>query len=121
MARLNIFNRKIKTHEGADAKNITYELKLRRSVMSCLLWENQFYEDGISIADRISEIIPKVSPEQVASIAVEARSKMKLRHIPLLIAREMARYTGYKEKVGKLLNDLIMRPDEIYEFLSIYW
>jgi hypothetical protein len=29
--------------------------QLRRSVLSCLLWENEFYEDGKNIADRIIE------------------------------------------------------------------
>ena len=42
------------THEGAVASKITPELQLRRSVMACLLWESNFYEDGVTIADRYS-------------------------------------------------------------------
>ena len=57
MARLNIL--KIprlwgpRTHEGAPAKYISAELQLRRSVLACLLWEDQFYEDGAEIGGHI--------------------------------------------------------------------
>ena len=55
MARLNLFNlaRGVRTHEGAPARTISPELQLRRSVLACLLWEKQFYEDGVEIAGRI--------------------------------------------------------------------
>ena len=93
MARLNIFNfvRGNRTHENAPARHISNELQLRRSVLACMLWENQFYEDGVEIAGRIAELVPKVAPERVAALAVEAREQMKLRHAPLLLVREMAR------------------------------
>ena len=66
MARLNLMNlaRGIRTHEGAPARHLSPELQLRRSVLACLLWENQFYEDGVEIAGRIAELVPKVEPEQ---------------------------------------------------------
>ena len=44
-------------------------------VLACLLWENQFYEDGVEIAGRIKELVPKVAPEKVAALAVEARTR----------------------------------------------
>ena len=78
MARLNIL--KIgplafgpRTHEGAPARHISPELELRRSVLACMLWESQFYEDGVEIASRIAELVPKVEAEKVAALAVEAR------------------------------------------------
>ncbi len=111
----------LQTHEGAPAAMINEELNLRRSVMATLLWEDSFYESGIDIAKRIAELIPKVKPEIVNAIAVEARNKMKLRHVPLLIAREMARHPQYKSWVASLLERIIQRPDELTEFLSIYW
>src|SRR5246127_113933 len=94
MARLHLLNfaRGLRTHEGAPARPISNELQLRRSVLACLLWENQFYEDGVEIAGRIAELVPKVEAERVAALAVEAREQMKLRHAPLLMVREMARY-----------------------------
>ncbi|HEA21143.1 MAG TPA: TROVE domain-containing protein [Pricia antarctica] len=111
----------IYTHEGAVAKHINVEQQLRRSVMSCLLWEAQFYEDGVAIADRIAQIIPKVGTKKVAAIAIEAREKMKLRHMPLLIVREMARIESHKRLVSETLSRVIQRPDELSEFCAIYW
>lgn len=120
MARLNV-PQTIYTHEGGKAKGINPELQLKRSIMSCLLWESQFYEDGVQIADRIKELIPKVSECKVTSMTIEARNKMKLRHIPLLIAREMARLNLHKISVSYVLENIIQRPDELTEFLAIYW
>jgi len=94
---------------------------LRRSVMACLLWEDNFYEDGVSNAENIKNLIPQVDPQKVFDIAVEARTKQKLRHVPLFIAREMARIDSHKGLVGKLLPQIIKRADELAEFLAIYW
>lgn len=124
MARLNkkTPSESTVTHGGASVKKIqNAEELLRRSVMSCLLWEDTHYEDGVSIAQRIKDLIPQVSANRVAEIALEARSLMKLRHVPLLIVREMARITSHKHLVAKTLAEVIQRPDELTEFLSHYW
>src|SRR5262249_33963737 len=39
-----------RTHEGARAVAFLPEQQLKRALMNCLLWEDQFYEDGVSIA-----------------------------------------------------------------------
>src|SRR5262249_51096078 len=80
MARLNTLNLDFgpRTHEGARARHISTEMQLRRSVLACLLWENQFYENGTEIAGRIAELVPKVAAEKVAALALEAREQMKL-------------------------------------------
>lgn len=109
------------THEGAQAARTTPEQQLRRSVAACMLWESSFYEDGEDIAKRIAGLIPFCRPEFVAAVAFEARTKMKMRHVPLLVVREMARLPQHKALVGRLLADVIQRPDEIAEFLAIYW
>jgi len=125
MARLNImkFANLIspRTHEGAPARTIGAELQLRRSVLACLLWEKQFYEDGVEIAGRIAELVPKVAPEKVAALAVEARTNMKLRHAPLLLVREMARLKTHRAMVAETLEQVIQRADELSEFVAIYW
>ena len=123
MARLNLLNLNYgpRTHEGAPARNISTELQLRRSVLACLLWETQFYEDGVEIAGRIAELVPKVAAEKVASLAVEAREKMKLRHAPLLLVREMARHATHRGLVAETLARVIQRADELAEFVAIYW
>jgi len=110
-----------RTHEGAKGRAFGPEKQLRRALMNCMLWEDQFYENGVSIAERMAELVPKVKAEAVAAMAVEAREDMKLRHAPLLIVREMARHDGHKALVADTLERIIQRPDELTEFLSIYW
>src|SRR5215470_9448658 len=102
MARLNILNLSggPRTHEGGLARHLNAEQQLRRSLLACLLWESQFYEDGVEIAGRIHELVPKVAAEKVAALAVEAREQMKLRHAPLLLVREMARHGSHRALVA---------------------
>jgi len=128
MARMNVLNlsglpwmKNKRTHEGAPAKNISAEQELRRSVLACMLWEDQFYEDGVAIAGRIRELVPKVAAEKVAALAVEAREKMKLRHAPLLLVREMARLATHRQLVAETLFRVIQRADELSEFVALYW
>ena len=123
MARLNLLNLNFgaRTHEGAPARNISPELQLRRSVLACLLWESQFYEDGVEIAGRIAELVPKIAVEKVAAMAVEGRERMKLRHAPLLLVREMARHKTHRALVSETLARIIQRADELAEFVAIYW
>ncbi len=111
----------VRTHEGAKGRAFGPEQELRRALMNCMLWEDQFYEDGVSIAERIGALVPKVKPETVAAMAIEAREDMKLRHAPLLIVREMARHDGHKALVAQTLERIVQRPDELSEFLAIYW
>jgi len=123
MARLNMLNLNFgpRTHEGAPARPISNELQLRRAVLACLLWESQFYEDGVEIAGRIAELVPKVEAEKVAALAVEAREQMKLRHAPLFVVREMARHKTHRQLVADTLVRVIQRADELAEFVAIYW
>ncbi|MBX3511373.1 MAG: TROVE domain-containing protein [Hyphomonadaceae bacterium] len=111
----------VRTHERAKGRAFTPEQELRRALMNCMLWEDQFYEDGVSIAERIGALVAKVKPEAVAAMAVEAREQMKLRHAPLLIVREMARLETHRGLVADTLERVIQRPDEMTEFLAIYW
>ena len=121
MAKTNTKRDKVFTHEGAPAVRVNPELQLRRSVLSCLLWESEFYEDGASIAERIAATIPRVKADKVAAIAVEARSKYHLRHAPLWIIREMARLDSHKGLVADTLEAAIQRADELTEFVALYW
>jgi hypothetical protein len=109
------------THEGARGVALDAESQLRRSVMACMLWEDSFYENGQEIGKRIAELVAQVRPEFAAACAFHARTDMKLRHAPLLIIREMARLPKHKALVAHLLADTIQRPDELTEFLAIYW
>ena len=121
MAKINVARQPVFTHEGARAKHISAEQQLRRSVMACLLWEDEFYESGQSIAARIAELVTHVEAQNVAKMAIEARVKMKLRHAPLWLAREMARHASHKQAVAETLACVIQRADELSEFLAMYW
>src|ERR1700692_1659300 len=71
---------RIFTHEGGRARRSTPEQELRRSLMNCMLWEDQFYEDGVTIAERMAKLVPAVAPETAAALAVEAREGVNLPH-----------------------------------------
>lgn len=123
MARTNIpVKNSIKTHEGAPAKIVNAALQLRRSVLSCMLWENGFYENGQDIADRIKMLVHANDPRVVAELAIEAREKMKLRHVPLLLVRELARHKLRTNiHLSNVIGQVIQRADELCELVSIYW
>lgn len=109
------------TAEGAVACRLSPEQELRRTVAACMLFEDGAYESGVSIAQRMAELVPKCRPEFVAACAYEARVMMKLRHAPLYLVREMARHPSHRLLVAKLLPDIIQRADELAEFLALYW
>lgn len=127
----------IYTAQGGAAQRINPKLNLQRSLMTTLLWEDAFYDSGKNIAKRLADLVPTVNPKDVVELARMAKNDMKLRHAPLFILRELARYTeGNLAKtkfpyqwtdvnVGSLvaegLVDLVKRPDELAEFLSMYW
>lgn len=107
-----------RTHEGAKVAPISPDAKLKRLVLASMLWEKQFYMDGVKHADMVKDLIAKVAPVKVAELATMARDKYKLRHVPLLLTRELARLGKLK---ADTLNAVIQRPDEMGEFLSMYW
>lgn len=121
MARLNTAAQGIKTHNGAPAKHINAEQMLRRSILSCLLWENEFYEDGVKIVDRINALVPLVEPTAVADLAILARNEMNLRHAPLLLASAMVKHNSHRKYVREVVGKIVNRPDELGELLSLYF
>lgn len=118
------------THEGGAAARLTPLQNLKRAVSTCLLFENTFYESGSEIASRISGLVDIVTFAEVCQIAREARSKLKLRHVPLFLCAEMCRKRASIVPKGRIegintLGDTIAevchRPDEVTEMLAIYW
>jgi 60 kDa SS-A/Ro ribonucleoprotein len=115
------------THGGGQAAlHLTPYQQLRRSVLSCLLWEDEFYEDGETIAQRIETLAAEVPVELLARLATEARTLHNLRHVPLLLLRVLAK-RGHtlppegRTLVSQTITEVIQRPDELTEFLSLYW
>lgn len=99
-------------------RNLTAETQLYRLVLASMLWEDGFYLDGKTQADLIADLVPKVGADAVAKLAEKARGDYKLRHMPLLLVRELAR--AHKLQAVTLTN-VIQRADEMGEFLSLYW
>ena len=93
---------------------------LQRSVLACMLWEDTFYENGEKIAERISKLVPLVTAETVQLMAIEARSKMHLRHVPLLLACELAKHKSHSHVVVNTVYNVVQRADELAEILAIY-
>lgn len=128
MARLNLLNLNApifrntapRTHEGAPSAFISPEAALRRLLVGPLS-ESQFYEDGIPVADRVAALVPQVDAATVAALAIEARERMHLRHMPLLLVREMARHASHRALVAETLACVIQRADDLAEFVAIYW
>jgi 60 kDa SS-A/Ro ribonucleoprotein len=141
MARLNVARAGAHgtTHEGAPAAAMTPMQALRRSVLACLLWEDQFYESGEEIATRIRRLVGEIAPFQtghVTMLAVEAREQAKLRHVPLLLLAALAqRVSGHglssvrsdtrlvmpaPDNLAAAIARVIQRSDELSEFLAIH-
>src|SRR5262249_14830778 len=123
MAKQNVWKRlsPARTHEGAVAQRVDARRELRRGVLTCLLWEDAFYEKGNDIAARLADLVVRNKPEDVAALACEGRDKMQLRHVPLFLTRELARRKGAGPLVADTLAQIIQRADELGEFVALYW
>jgi len=122
MARLNVPNHvvPIYTHGGAKATHIRPFDQLRRAVGACMLWEDQFYESGESIADRIAELCGLCKPEEIAELAIHARSNLNLRHVPLELCNQLLKqHPAFRS--AETIAACIQRADEMGEMLAVYW
>lgn len=115
---------RVRTAEGAPARTINAYLQLRRSVLACLLWENEFYESGANIAARIDGVSRQCDVRQVSNLASEARKRFHLRHVPLLLLVSLMNRAGEFDEettLADIIYDVIQRPDEMGELISLYW
>lgn len=107
------------TAPGAPAAIISKEQQLRRSVLACLLWEDNFYESGVEIGDRIAKLADEVPVETVIALAKEARHEQHLRHVPLLLLLSVIK-RGKGRMVSDAIADVISRADEMAELVALY-
>lgn len=118
--RTNVVFRE-RTHEGAVASRVAPYDELRRTVLGCLLFEDMFYEDGLSVADRIAAVASKVEFSQVLSLAVEARKKHGLRHVPLWLCVAALNHPKRNDSLAATIAAVCNRADLPGELLSLYW
>jgi 60 kDa SS-A/Ro ribonucleoprotein len=115
------------THEGAKSTPVNAYKQLKRSVMACMLWEDNFYEDGKSIVERIEELADKCDQLQVLNLALEAHDKGFLRHVPLMLIvcalknTKKARFAKKEIGIAGYIDKICSRPDQMTELLSLYW
>ena len=106
-------------YEGEKAFVLTPQLELYTAVATAAL-SDQFYEGAADKLVRLRELIAKNDAYFVARLAVYAREHMYLRTIPLVLAVELAKQHSGDAKVGKLINRVVQRADEIAELLAYY-
>ncbi len=107
----------VKNEAGLAVKKISPENTLMRMALANMLFEGQFYVDGQTSADVMAEAVRKSDPVFAMSLAKTARKQFKLRHVPLLIVRELIR-TGTAK--AEDIAEVIQRPDEMGELLALY-
>lgn len=120
MSSLNIKSKAVQATNahGTSVPTINVEKMLMRSTLAHMLWEDNFYLDGVSAAENMAKLVAKANPTFVADLAVQARDAFKLRHVPLLLVRELIR-NG--KATAKTINEVIQRPDEMGELVNLYW
>ena len=108
-----------RTHGGCVADSSTPYKRLERSVLSCLLWENEFYENGQSISERISQLADQVSVDQLHALIIKAFSEYQLRHVPLWLTVALLKKPNNMAR--SVVERICTRPDQMTELLSLYW
>lgn len=104
-------------------RRLTPIQELHRTVMACMLFEDQHYESGESAAERMAKLVAQCSGKEVLELAITARNEMHLRHVPLFLIRELCRSASARQScnIAGALYHVIQRPDELAEFVALYW
>ncbi len=112
------------TEEGGKGARISAELTLRRLCMTALLFEKQFYQSGDNHVKQVEEVVKELvlqgKGEAVMRTAIECRTMMYLRHMPLFMLALLTKYPGNGHWVAKGLTVCVQRADELGEFVAIY-
>jgi hypothetical protein len=103
---------------GTPVRAISAERQLERLTLAHMLFEDQFYVGAETNAQILARLTKNLPAELLADTALRARTAYKLRHVPLFLLREMARHGKLK---AEHLSQVIQRPDEIGEFIAMYW
>ncbi|MBT1688965.1 TROVE domain-containing protein [Dawidia soli] len=106
-------------HAGATAHRLDERLELYSAVVTTSL-SDKFYEKAGERMERIRMLIELNEPDFVARLAVYARQRMHLRSVPLMLAVELAKLQSGNNLIGKTVNQVVQRADEITELLAYY-
>lgn len=120
--KLNV-KRSFFTHEGAKATQVNYYQRLKRTVLACMLFEDNFYENGVKAVDRIKELCEHCFVDEILLLALTASLKYNLRHVPLQLLVEAIKKrdsTGLIS-IPDTIEKICKRPDQLTDLLSLYW
>jgi 60 kDa SS-A/Ro ribonucleoprotein len=109
------------THAGGPARkeSLHPKIALRRYVLACMLWEDEFYEGGSNIAERIYQLALTRPADEVAALAREARGVFNLRHVPLVLLSALSVVGKGSSIVSDAVRDVLQRADEPAELLQV--
>ena len=123
---MNQAMRSARTHEGAAVTPSKPMEEFRRAVLTTLLFENSFYENGVTSAARIEQLAKNLPIKDVLALATEARKVHGLRGVPLWILNACLDHPARTQPANrKLLVEAIAnicdRADMPGELLAQYW
>ena len=111
-------NQKIKTAKQTHSQETLLESNktLNRLVLANMLFEDQFYMNGQDSHALLAQEVAKTSTDNVNRLAELARTKFKLRHVPLAMQVALAKA---RRMTADGVNAVIQRADEMSEINSL--
>lgn len=110
-------NQKASVAQKAPQRMTTFQ-KAERTLVTCLLGESNFYEDGQSVKDRLASYVPELSEDACRKLLKEAKVDNKLRHAPIFWATKMLKEGYLKADDVEMITD---RVDLMADLLAEYW
>lgn len=114
-------NQKIKTVKQPSTSQVALlesNKTLNRLVLANMLFEDQFYVNGQDSHALLAQEVAKTSTAYVNKLSELARTKFKLRHVPLAMQVALAKA---RRMTADGVNAVIQRADEMSEIISLYW
>lgn len=112
-------NTVVTNHEGEVAYSVSAEMELYALACTSLL-SDKYYESEREQLARLRNLVSKVDPEFVVKLAVYARTQMYMRTLPLVLIVELAKVHSGDSLIGKAIDKVVLRADEITELLAYY-
>lgn len=123
MARLNVRQHDgFVPHEAGAVQKLAPVAELRRLVSCCLLGEDQFYLGGQQVKDLILARCAEVDCVTIADIALEARTELGLRHVPLLLLVHLTwRHDGGAKAIARVAGAILRTPKDAMDLVALNW
>jgi len=106
------------------AKGEAFQESSKLELVSTLLTsfvEDQFYRSRDGVVNRIISLVDSIEDKKfVAQATIFARIQFGMRSVSHLVAAELAKKVKGAPWMGKFLQDVVHRPDDITEILSAY-